>query len=312
VAPFAPRARRMRARALSMRLAALAALAMLSLPCASATLIATSIRTRFTENSTEVEGDLYSVDPATGASQLVAPLHTESGAPVAVISLATHPRTGELYGATAGLTRIPRSLVTLDAQTGEVRVIGPLGYVASDIAFDRKGDLFAWLPEVNSLARIDLKTGLATPVGRSGIQGVMGGGMVIDDHDMAYVAATGATGTLDSVDIQTGQGTTGVDLQGAPYISAITNLTFSPAHVLYAVNSNMGSPASTSLVTIDPQTGKVTERGKLPPDSHALIFTGDLQGRDLGLRDEVLIALGVAAVLVVAFGFLRSRSRPRS
>jgi hypothetical protein len=278
---------------------------------AAETLLATAIRTHFTEASAEVECDLYSVDPATGASQLIAPLKVDGGPSIGVISLASHPTTGQLYGVTAGLSRtIPRSLVSLDPQTGTVHLIGPLGTVASDIAFDRRGRLFAWLPDANALARVDLQTGAATPIGPSGIRGVMGGGMVIDDHDVAYVAATGATGTLDTVDIETGIGTTGVQLQGAPYISAITNLTFAPDRTLYAVNSNMGSPASTALVTIDPQSGKVKEMGRLPPDSHALIFSAEVARREGQLRETILIVLGVLAAIVLAASFVRLRGRP--
>jgi hypothetical protein len=109
------------------------------------------------------------------------------------------------------------------------------------------------------------------------------------------------------VDIETGVGTTGVQLEGAPYLSAITNLTFSPEHVLYAVNSNMGSPANTALVTIDTETGKVRDLGRLPPDSHALIFTAAVERRDDSLRGNLLLALGVLAAIVVAAAFWRSR-----
>ena len=104
----------------------------------------------------------------------------------------------------------------------------------------------------------------------------------IDERGVAYVAATGATGTLDTVDTQTGRGTPGPTLEGAPYLSAITNLTFAPDGTLYGVNSNMGSPASTSLVTIDVRTGKVREVARLPNDE-----CGDLAVAFNGMTDNL-------------------------
>jgi hypothetical protein len=266
---------------------------------AEAQLYATAIRMHYEDGQARVECNLYRVDPATGASALVAPVRIGGTQPIAIISLAIHPATGAMYGVTAGLSRnIPRSLVAIDPATGDVKLIGALGDVASDVGFSRDGTLYAWLPERNLLARVDLGNGHATPVGDSGITGVMGGGMALDEQDTALVAATGATGTLDTVDIRTGRGTPGPALDGAPYISAITNLTFSPEGTLYGVNSNMGAPATTALVTIDPKTGKVQEVGRLPNDAHALIFVpGATAPWSPG---AIQAALAVAVILVVA------------
>ena len=265
-------------------------------------MFATAIRMHYEGGDARVDCALYRVDPASGASTLLGPLRIGGTTPIAIISLAIHPATGAMYGVTAGLSRnIPRSLVAIDAVTGDVKLIGALGEVASDLAFSRDGTLYAWLPERNRLARIDLGTGRATPVGDSGIAGVMGGGMAIDEHDDAFVAATGATGTLDKVDIHTGHGTPGPALEGAPYISAITNLTFSPQGTLYGVNSNMGAPAATSLVTVDTKTGHVTEVGRLPNDAHALIFAPDAAtepGKEIWLGIAIAAALLILALVV--------------
>ncbi|HZZ91966.1 MAG TPA: hypothetical protein VFE23_05345 [Usitatibacter sp.] len=259
-------------------------------------LYATAIRMHYEDGAARIECNLYRVDPATGASILMAPVRIAGREPIAVVSLAIHPTTGVVYGVTAGLSStIPRSLVSIDPATGDVTLIGALGEVASDLAFSRDGTLYAWLPTRNRLARVDLASGHAAPREDSGIAGLMGGGMAIDDHDVAYVAATGATGTLDTVDIHTGRGTPGPMLEGAPYLSAITNLTFSPDGKLYAVNSNMGAPASTALVEIDVHNGKVTEIGHLPNDAHALIFG---PGSATRAFPTALVA-GVAALLLV-------------
>jgi len=270
-------------------------------------LYATAIRIHYEEGSGRVECNLYRVDPATGAARLLAPVRVEGRDPVGVISLAIHPATGVVYGITAGLADRPRSLVSIDPGTGDVTVIGPIGDVASDLAFSREGTLYAWLSGRNQLASVHLGTGRATPLGESGITGVMGGGMSVDDHGVAYVTATGATGTLDTVDIQTGKGTPGPVLEGAPYLSAITNLTFSPDGALYGVNSNMGSPASTSLVTIDVHTGKVREVGRLPNDAHALIFGPP--GSGFSRSTLVLMAGGAGAIVLALVLWLMGRRR---
>jgi hypothetical protein len=280
------------------------------LPAAAESLLyATAIKVHYEDGAARIECNLYRVDPATGASTLLAPVRIAGREPVAVISLAIHPATGVVYGITAGLTSDrPRSLVTIDPGTGNVTVIGRLGEIASDLSFSRDGTLYAWLPTRNQLGSVNLGTGRATPFGESGITGVMGGGMAIDEHGVAYVAATGATGTLDIVDIQTGQGRTGPPLDGAPYLSAITNLTFAPDGTLYAVNSNMGSPASTSLVSIEVGSGKVKEIGRLPNDAHALIF-GPPGGGFAPSTFVLLAGIGAIALLGLGLWLLGRRRR---
>ncbi len=243
-----------------------------SVACDAAMLYATSIRRVFSGSATTIECNLYKVDAATGASELIAPVRLEGSTSVGVVSLAVSPSTGVLYGVTARQENRRPSLVTIDPATGYASAVGILAHTVSDIGFDSDGRLYGWLPDENRLAEIDVGRAVLTPLAPSGIRGVMGGGMAIGAHHVAYVAATGAGGTLDTIDMATGAGKTGPQLDGAPYLSAITNLTISPDGKLYAVNSNMGSPASTALVTVDPASGRVHEVGRLPPDSHGLIF----------------------------------------
>jgi len=275
---------------------------------ADALLYATAVRMHYEDGQARIECNLYRVDPATGTATLVAPVRIGGNEPIAVVSLAIHPATGTMYGVTAGLSgRIPRSLGAIDPATGDVKLIGALGEVASDLAFSHDGTLYAWLPERSRLARVDLGNGHATPVGDSGIAGVMGGGMAIDERDVGYVTATAATGTLDTLDIRTGHGSSGPTLDGAPYISAITNLTFGPDGKLYGVNSNMGAPASTALVTIDAKSGKVTEVGRLPNDAHALIFVPGATAPMSPGAIQGWVALGV--ILIVALILFVARKR---
>ena len=289
--------------------------AILSTQAAAAlTLYSASIRANAGGAPDAILCNLYTIDPANGAAKVIAPIRVNGVTPIAVMALAAHPITGVVYGITAGLaTGIPRSLVTIDTATGDAEVIGALGVAASDVGFTKEGRLYAWLPELNRLGLVDLNTGAAKPMGPSGIEGLMGGGIAIRDNERAYVAATGATGTLDTVDTRTGVGTTGPALTGAPYLSAITNLAFSPSGTLYAVNSNMGAPASSALVTIDTKTGAVTLVGALPGDTHALIFANEPESSGFGgFTDHKALALaglGVVALILIGWAVVaRSRS----
>jgi len=247
-----------------------------ALPAAAETVLyAASNRAHFTAGATTgIWCNLYRVDPATGKFVLLAPVRVNDQATITIVTLAIHPSTEAVYAASGPRSpTAPNSLLMLDPRSGKADVVGPIGHVVSDLAFTEDGRLYAWLPEESRLAKLDAASGAATLFPPSGITGEPGGGgFVIDDKDVGYVAASGAVGTLDRVDIKTGKVTPGPHLAGAPFPAAISNLTFSPDDRMYAVNSNMGAPAATALVTIDPASGKVQEIGKLPNDSHALIF----------------------------------------
>lgn len=240
---------------------------------AAETPYAASVRSPINEGSSNVAGNLYVVDPATAAYRLIGPIRVAGTTPVGVTGLAIHPGTGILYGITALVSpNHPRSLVTINPANGEAAAIGNLGAAGSDIGFDAAGTLFVWLRETQQLGTVDLATGAATPRGAAGFPGTTGG-LGVDPRGRTYVAATGATGTLDTVATATGSVTRGPALTGAPHPSGINSLSISPEGEVFAVNTNMGVPASTILVRIDPATGEVTKVGALPNDTDALAFS---------------------------------------
>lgn len=250
-----------------------------------------------------VAGNLYLVDPSTGSAKVIAPLRVD-GKPVGVTGLAIHPTDGTLYGVTALLSpNFPHSLLRIDPTTGVSTLIGDLGAAGSDITFGRDGTLFVWMRESRQLGVVNLATGKATPMGPIGPPDTVGG-LTLDSRGTAYIAATGATGTLDTVDTKTGLITKGVQLKGAPYPNGINSLAASPSDELYAVNTNMGNPASTLLVKIDPRTGAVTKVGPLPTDSDALTFLPSAGSAFPGW----LAAVAIVAVAGIAL-FLRSRKK---
>ena len=241
------------------------------------TFYAVSVRTHANAREDAAPGTLYTIDPATAAATVVAPLRLRGVEPIGIVGLAVHPDSGAFYGITGrNSPAAPHSLVKIDPATGEATLIGALGEVGSDIGFSPDGTLYAWLPERRQLATLDLATGRAKPVGEPQTAAAApSGALAIVSNDTGYVAATGATGTLDRLDLRTGARTRGPDLKGAPFPSAVTNLSFSPWGKLFAVNASAGAPSETMLVTIDPESGQVSPIGKLPTDIEALIFAKD-------------------------------------
>lgn len=270
---------------------------------AAETLYATSLRSHGNTGSF-IAGSLYTIDAATGVATVIGPIRVGETA-IGIIAVATHPKTGVFYGITAGLSPvISRSLVTIDLATGNATVVAKLGAAGSDIGFAADGTLYMWLPDTNQVARIDLATGATSPLGPSGISGIFGGGLTINlAGDAALVAATGATGTLDSVDLNTGIATKGPVLSGAPYSTSIDNLTTSPTGVLYGVNSNGGAPSNAALVKIDPATGVVTKVGALPDDTRGLIFAPMAESTlsPTEMKKWVLALLALIAIALIAF-----------
>jgi hypothetical protein len=294
-------------------LAVVAVLVALHVAPAAAQTLYTSTMRRYI-GPKDVVGKLYAVDPATGATKLVGPLRIpESGAYVGVTGLAVHPKTRVLYGITAGVSPSLRpSLIKIDPKTAQATVIGTLGHSASDINFDSSGKLFTWLSDLDQLGTVDLANGNVTAIGPPSSSGPsIGGGLAIDGRGIAHIAATTAAGTLDTVDVRTAVRTVGPVLSGAPYLSAIHSLTFSPSGVLYGVNTNLGAPAKTALVTIDPVTGVVSLVGALPEDADGLTFSTDAAAAVESSKTLQLAywALAVAALvgLVVIVVLMRRR-----
>src|ERR1700687_4454198 len=267
-----------------------AAVAMLFVAGAAAQTLYTATSRGYV-GSPDVVGRLYVIEPDTAAAKIVGPIHIKGLRSIGVTGLAVHPQTGVLYGITAGPSpELRPSLVTIDTRTAEAKLIGPLGAAGSDINFDSSGTLYVWLADKNRLGTVDPATGVATPLGPSGIAGT-GGGLAINARGEAFVAVTTATGTLDSIDLHTGAGTRGPALTGAPYLSAINSLTFSPTGVLFGVNSNLGAPANTVLVTIDTASGAVNALGSLPTDADGLAFSPDAAAMASGLSTPQKLGL---------------------
>ena len=281
---------------------------------AAQSLYASSMRTYSDPGYHGVEGNLYLVDPETAATRLVTSFNVGGKTPVGLDGIAIHPRTGVFYGITAPSSAvIPKSLVMVDPTNGNVTLVGDLGIVASDIEFATDGTLYGWLPETRQIGTIDLDTGHVTPRGKPIERGASKGGFTLIGENKAYVATTGGAGTLDVIDINSGTISTGPTLTGAPFPDLINGLAFQHG-ILYAINTNFGRSTQANLVTIDPQTGKVTNVGALPNDTDAIAFGPAQTNKDMATsvleyRVPILIALGIFALGVIVFA-MRSSGKP--
>ena len=222
-----------------------AAIALLSPHAGAAvhTLYAASVRSTVAADA-PIAGNLYSVNLANGTATLVGAIRLPGSKPIGVTGLAAHPNSGVLYGITSELSpNSPRSLVTIDSASGAATLVGELGRIGSDIAFDSHGTLYIWLPSTSQLGTVDTSSAVVTPIGNPGPQGSPAG-IAIDPNDMVYVTSKGASGTLDNVDLATGSLQIGPPLTGAPFSTQINSMSFSPSGLLLAVNSNGGNPAT--------------------------------------------------------------------
>ena len=279
---------------------------------AAHTLYAASVRSGLAPDA-PIAGNLYIVNLANGTASLVGAIRLPGSKPIGVTGMAVHPTTGVLYGITSEQSpNNPRSLVIIDPNNGGATLVGDLGRVGSDIAFDAKGTLYVWLPGSSQLGTVNLSNAEVVPVGKPGPAGSPAG-IAIDPSGMVYVTSKGASGTLDNVDLATGALQIGPALTGAPFSTQINSMSFSPSGLLLAVNSNGGSPANTRLVAINTGTGAVATIGALPDDTDALAFTGTgpnlaptLSTMSPGGR--VVIAV-ISTVLIVLAGTLLWRRR---
>jgi hypothetical protein len=294
------------------RAAAILAVALCAAAAQAQTLYAVSVRTYSDAAYKGIESNLYQVVPETGATTLLTSLTFAAGAPIGMDGLAIHPVTGVFYGITSATSSvIPHSLVEVDPESGRVTLIGNLGLAASDIAFDHDGTLFVWIPGTRQIGTVDLETGLATRRGLPGERGASKGGFTIIGKGVAIVAATGATGTIDTVDLTTGAISPGPQLTDAPFAGLISGLAYSSQGETFAINTNFGTSSSANLVSINLQTGKVTDVGPLPNDSDAMTFGRSIAQRASYSDPEQWRFPIMVALFVAALGFITVMLWPR-
>jgi hypothetical protein len=232
--------------------------------------------------SNGIDGSLYTVSPTTAVATLVGPILI-GASPVGMTALAFHPVTGVLYGVTSNDGNSPTAaLITINPASGAATLIGDLGAPVGDITFDSGGTLYAWFAgATNSLATVNLSTGLATAVGPSGFVGggpcANGGNGLSFSGGILYLSPKGVAGALYTVNPATGAAAGGPTMSGAPITScgALAAMATSNTGTLYAIDTDRAGPTATNaLVTINTSTGAITQVGaiNLPNDADGLAF----------------------------------------
>jgi hypothetical protein len=275
--------------------AMIAVMAIFASPAQAQTLLAAT-------GSNGVDGQLFRVNPATGASTLVGNI-LAGGLPIGVTGLAANPATGVVFGVTAGLTpNFGNSLFTLNVATGVATIIGGGGTLSQqfgDIAFSPAGTLYGYNRNTNSLYTINTATGVNTLVGPTGLATNCGASITFDGGTLRATISSDS-GTIDTINPATGAGTAGPALTGAPAGFACINATAAQAGTVFGVDSDTAGVASTTLVRINPATGAITNVGALPNDTDALVFAafgaGGLQAPTLSEWSLLLLALMIAGV----------------
>ena len=246
----------------------------------------------FGQGNTET---LYGADGVGGNSSNLYILNPSSGAIIstvgpigyAITGLAIHPGTGELYGSTSKKdSKAPSSLVKINKITAAGTVVGPFSASSllsmPDITFSTSGVLYGWGdtgdPSVDDLYSINLTTGSATRIGEAGLSS-HGNGIAYSCSGVLFLAGQGNNGLLHTVNLNTGATTQVATLNGAPGPSgsSVGALAFSSNGTLYGVIiDNLVNYPSTFLVTINPNTGAVTNLGQSIDSLDAIVFDGAL------------------------------------
>ncbi len=215
-------------------------------------------------------GNLYTIDPATGASVLIGRI----GA-FPVPGLAVDPTTGVMYASRGGGTP---ELYRIDPATGAATLVGNTGLAFSavpDLEFDRDGTLYAAVnisgdggSGGDNLAVIDKLTGRATVIGPfGGLIGLLGGTSGIEAIAFApdgrlfgasaVQSSTSGVPTLYTLNKTTGLATrvaSIVDANNVAVAGGVSGMHFACDGTLYG-----GTGAATgNLIRINPGTGVFT------------------------------------------------------
>jgi hypothetical protein len=222
-------------------------------------------------------GDLFNINPSTGAPSLIGPLIDNGLNPYAVTGLAFDTVNGILYGSTSNQSATGvSSLVMVNPNSGQVTFIGSFGVTnetMADITFDVvTATLYGTGSKDGNLYRINLTTGAATAVGSSGLGTTRGNGVAANSAGQVFGAPQGASGALVQFNKITGAATGVATLSGAPFpAGTIAAMAFNSGGTLYATNIS-DTTFSTDLVTINTATGAVTNLGATADDLDAIVF----------------------------------------
>jgi hypothetical protein len=248
--------------------------ALFALPAADAA-------TLYASSAAGASGQLYTLDPATGAViQNIGPLNDALGANYPITGLAFHPTTGVLYGSTGNNPAATAArLVTINPATALVTVIGSFNAgpvngsgtpsTMADIGFNSGGILYG-LGSIGGpqLYSINTATAQATVIGSTGLTSTTGGGVAVSPGGTIFGTPTG--GRFGTYTVPSGTYTNIADPAKPTGGGGYGALDFDGS-VLYGLNVGAGSPPPTHLVTIA-ANGTVTAIGASLASLDAIAF----------------------------------------
>jgi uncharacterized repeat protein (TIGR01451 family) len=219
------------------------------------------------DGGSNTPASLYTLDPATGASTFVANITIGGIQQSNITGLAIRPTDGAMFGfKNCGryfdLCGQDGTLLTINKATGVAAPVGSIGAAgplrASDITFDRFGNLYAWSggcaengcnSNGSDLYTLNTTTGTSTKVSESGTYGFQTG-LASDSRGRMYMKSYQA---VFRVNPQTGHV---FAAQGFNTIGNAKNvLSFGPGDTLYTADF------SGYLHTLDPSDGTLSQIG---------------------------------------------------
>lgn len=166
------------------------------------------------------DGNLYTVEVASGASTLVAPV-TGLASGHNVSGMACNKGTGVMYVSSTDIS--VSNIYTIDLTTGALTLIGATGIPGLiEIAVDGTGTMYGWDIVNDESFTIDVTTGASTLLGPLGVDlNYAQGGNWDPESDIVYVASYSSSGQLMTLDISTGALTLVGDFQGGAEVDAM-------------------------------------------------------------------------------------------
>lgn len=238
--------------------------------------------------------DLYTVDPATGATTSVGPTgHALTG-------LAFDPSTGTLYGSTSVQSPLhPRSLVTIDKTTGVTTLVGAYGLGSgtsmADLAFDSAGNLYGYGTTGRKLYSINKATGAPTLLGTSAVGSQLGQAMEIDGSANGYLFPNGtAAGAAFYKMNLANAALTVIGHFPGPSIAPLGAASFGPDQAMWVVGTASG--VAEALAKVSP-SGTVTVIGTMGiTNADALAWDGGVKPSDWLAVPDLVEEFDVAPV----------------
>ncbi|MGH7851350.1 MAG: hypothetical protein ACREOP_13715 [Thermodesulfobacteriota bacterium] len=254
------------------------------------------------------ESSLYSIDPDTGNAVLIGPTGFYF-----CRGLDFHPFTNVLYAACFDQLD-QQVLIIIDIETGagtEVAPIFPDGPL-DDMSFRSDGTLFASFRSKPGIfiETIDTNTGALNFLGFTGLFGA-GNGIGFDQFNELFLAQTDMIPSLYLLNQSSGLASLVTDLTVPPVIENVpvfNSLDLNPdTHVMFASLDDVSFSYDNYLVTINTETGEVTNVGETAEGLEAIAFLNPRLSNIPTMSEYGMAAVGLALLSISIFTLYRRK-----